>query len=123
MGPEAVRTSVCLLMVKEAMPLHRFAAGTIRFAIRGTVDPKARLAREVAGHSAAIGKWREPISVRTRRHPDLFLWYVRLWPHAAEDKSRMTFLALAASVVLSILMTMHHTIGVRPLVLFRGLIM
>ena len=38
------------------------------------------------------------------RHPDLCLWYVRLWPHAAEDKSRTAFLAPDASMVLSILM-------------------
>ena len=55
------------------------------------------------------------------RHPDLCLWYVRIWPHAAEDKSRTAFLAPDASMVLSILMIMHHTVGGRLLVLFGGL--
>ena len=55
------------------------------------------------------------------RHPDLCLWYVRLWPHAAEDKSSTAFLAPDASMVLSILMAAHHTVRGRLLVLFPGL--
>ena len=50
------------------------------------------------------------------RHPDLCVWYVRIWPHAAEDKSRTAFLAPDASMVVAT----HHTVGGR-LVLFRGL--
>ena len=40
---------------------------------------------------------------------------------AAEDKSRTAFVAPDASMVLSILMAMHHTVGGRLPVLFRGL--
>ena len=42
--------------------------------------------------------------------------YVRIWPHAAEGKSRTAFLAPDASMVVAT----HHTVGGR-LVLFRGL--
>ena len=51
--------------------------------------------------------------------PDFCLWYVRLWPCAAEDKSRTAFLAAGATLVLSTLMTMYHTVGGRLLVLFQ----
>ena len=86
MGPEAVRASVCLIMAKEAVALHRFAARTIRIRHSGDCRPQGEVcAREVMGPGAAIGKWRDPIS---SRHPDLYLWYVRLWPHAAEEKGR-----------------------------------
>ena len=50
------------------------------------------------------------------RHPDLCVRYVRIWPHAAEGKSRTAFLAPDASMVVAT----HHTVGGR-LVLFRGL--
>ena len=45
---------------------------------------------------------------------------MRLWPHAAEDKSRTAFLAPHASMVLSTLMTLRNTVGGRLWMLFRG---
>ena len=50
MGPEVVRTSVCLTMAKEAVALHRLRPGPSGFAILEIADAKARLAHR---------KWRD----------------------------------------------------------------
>ena len=96
--------------------------GLSGFAILGIVDPEARLR---TGGDGTRHSHREVVRPDfldgPPRHPDLCLWYVRLWPYAAEDKSRTAFLAPGASMVLSILMATHHTVGGRLLVLFRGL--
>ena len=113
MGPESVRVSVCLIMAKEAVALlcgqHQPDSPSWRMTnLKARLRTGGRCTRRSHRELAKPDFWDGPPS-----HPDLCLWYVLLWPFAAEDKSTTAILAQGAKMVLTILMTLHRTVGGR----------